>query len=470
MLTEIKGLNEECGIFGVWGHPDAAQLTYYGLHTLQHRGQEGAGIVVSDGKSLKGSKGEGLVAEVFTEDVIKGLTGNTAIGHVRYATAGGGGYENVQPLLFHSQSGSLALAHNGNLVNVNSLKHQLEAQGSIFQTSSDTEVLAHLMKRSGFPDIRERAKNALSMLKGAYAFLIMTESEMLVALDPHGLRPLSLGCLGDAYVVASETCALDVVGAEYIRDIMPGELLIINDKGLSSERFAMSTTKAICMMEYIYFSRPDSNIQGINVHTARKQLGKRLAMEAPIEADVVTGVPDSSISAAIGYAEASGIPYEMGLIKNKYVGRTFIQPSQSLREQGVKMKLSPVRGVVEGKRVIMVDDSIVRGTTSRRIVTMLKEAGATEVHVVISSPPIKNPCFYGIDTSSKEELIASDKSVEEIRELIGADTLTFISTEGMVEAIGKKEEGGTSGFCLGCFTGNYPTEIYPDTLQYYYQK
>jgi amidophosphoribosyltransferase len=265
-------------------------------------------------------------------------------------------------------------------------------------------------------------------------------------------------------VVASETCAFDVVGAEYIRDIMPGELLIINDKGIFSEQFAVSTTKAICMMEYIYFSRPDSNIQGVNVHTARKNLGKRLAIEAPIEADVVTGVPDSSISAAIGFAEASGIPYEMGLIKNRYVGRTFIQPSQSLREQGVKMKLSPVRGVVEGMRVIMVDDSIVRGTTSRRIVTMLKEAGASEVHVVISSPPIKNPCFYGIDTSTTEELIASDKSVEEIRQLIGADSLTFLSLEGMVEAIGKNE------FCLGCFTGNYPTEIYPDTLQYYYQK
>lgn len=464
MLAEIKGLNEECGIFGVWGHPDAAQLTYYGLHSLQHRGQEGTGIVVSDGKTLKGVKGEGLVAEIFTSEVMKELAGNASIGHVRYATAGGGGYENVQPLLFHSQTGSLALAHNGNLVNVNSLKHQLEAQGSIFQTSSDTEVLAHLMKRSGFTDSKDRAKNALSMLKGAYAYLILTETELMVALDPHGLRPLSLGSLGDAYVVASETCAFDVVGAEYIRDIMPGELLIINDKGIFSEQFAVSTTKAICMMEYIYFSRPDSNIQGVNVHTARKNLGKRLAIEAPIEADVVTGVPDSSISAAIGFAEASGIPYEMGLIKNRYVGRTFIQPSQSLREQGVKMKLSPVRGVVEGKRVIMVDDSIVRGTTSRRIVTMLKEAGATEVHVVISSPPIKNPCFYGIDTSTTEELIASDKSVEEIRQLIGADSLTFLSLEGMVEAIGKNE------FCLGCFTGNYPTEIYPDTLQYYYQK
>ncbi|WP_066249726.1 amidophosphoribosyltransferase [Neobacillus drentensis] len=470
MLPEIKGLNEECGIFGVWGHVDAAQLTYYGLHSLQHRGQEGTGIVVSDGKQLKGVKGEGLVAEIFTTEVMKELTGTSAIGHVRYATAGGGGYENVQPLLFHSQTSSLALAHNGNLVNVKSLKHQLEAQGSIFQTSSDTEVLAHLMKRSGYSDSKDRAKNALSMLKGAYAYLIMTETELMVALDPHGLRPLSLGCLGDAYVVASETCAFDVVGAEYIRDIRPGELLIINDQGIVSEQFAVSSTKAICTMEYIYFSRPDSNIQGINVHTARKNLGKRMAVEAPFEADVVTGVPDSSISAAIGYAEATGIPYEMGLIKNRYVGRTFIQPSQSLREQGVKMKLSPVRGVVEGKRVVMVDDSIVRGTTSRRIVKMLKEAGATEVHVVITSPPIKNPCFYGIDTSTKEELIAYDKSIEEMRVLIGADTLTFISVEGMIEAIGRKDGDGTSGYCLGCFTGNYPTEIYPDTLQYYYQK
>lgn len=470
MLPEIKGLNEECGIFGVWGHVDAAQLTYYGLHSLQHRGQEGTGIVVSDGSKLKGVKGEGLVSEIFTASAMKELKGTAAIGHVRYATAGGGGYENVQPLLFHSQMGSLALAHNGNLVNVNSLKHQLEAQGSIFQTSSDTEVLAHLMKRSGYTDSRDRAKNALSMLKGAYAYLIMTENELMVALDPHGLRPLSLGCLGDAYIVASETCAFDVVGAEYIRDIRPGELLIINDEGITSEQFAVSTTKAICTMEYIYFSRPDSNIQGINVHTARKNLGKRMAVEAPFEADVVTGVPDSSISAAIGYAEATGIPYEMGLVKNRYVGRTFIQPSQSLREQGVKMKLSPVRGVVEGKRVVMVDDSIVRGTTSRRIVTMLKDAGATEVHVVITSPPIKNPCFYGIDTSTKEELIASDKSIEEMRELIGADTLTFISVEGMIEAIGRKDGDGTSGYCLGCFTGNYPTEIYPDTLQYYYQK
>jgi amidophosphoribosyltransferase len=465
MLAEIKGLNEECGIFGIWGHPKASEITYYGLHSLQHRGQEGAGMVVTNGEILKGLKGEGLVTEVFTSDAMKDMIGKAAIGHVRYATAGGGGYENVQPLLFHSQSGSLALAHNGNLVNATPLKHQLETQGSIFQTTSDTEVLAHLIKRSGFTAMKDRVKNALTMLKGAYAFLIMTETELMVALDPHGLRPLSIGKLGDSYVIASETCALDIVGAKFERDVLPGELLIIDDEGLRSEMYSYNTTRAMCTMEYIYFSRPDSNINGVNVHTARKNLGKRLAFEAPIDADVVTGVPDSSISVAIGYAEASGIPYEMGLIKNRYVGRTFIQPSQSLREQGVKMKLSPVRGVVEGKRVIMVDDSIVRGTTSKRIVKMLKEAGATEVHVVISSPPIKNPCFYGIDTSTREELIASSHSIEEIRQLIEADSLTFLSVEGVVEAIGRQEEGETRGSCLACFTGKYPTEIYPELLE-----
>ncbi|MCM3575482.1 amidophosphoribosyltransferase [Mesobacillus subterraneus] len=464
MLAELKGLNEECGVFGIWGHPEAAQITYYGLHSLQHRGQEGTGIVVSDGQQLKGRKGEGLVTEIFTADAMEDIQGVGAIGHVRYATAGGGGYENVQPLLFQSQNGGLALAHNGNLVNADALRNQLEAQGSIFQTSSDTEVLAHLIKRGGFSQLRDRVKNALPMLKGAYAFLIMTETEFMVALDPHGLRPLSLGRLGDAYVVASETCAFDIVGAEFVRDILPGELLVIDADGLHSEMYSMNSNTAICTMEYIYFSRPDSNIHGINVHAARKNLGKQLAKEVPIEADVVTGVPDSSISAAIGYAEESGIPYEMGLIKNRYVGRTFIQPSQSLREQGVKMKLSPVRGIVEGKRVIMVDDSIVRGTTSRRIVKMLKEAGATEVHVVISSPPIQNPCFYGIDTSTREELIASEHSVEEIRQLIGADTLTFLSVEGMLEAIGRNDSGETRGQCLACFTGKYPTEIYPQAV------
>ena len=392
-------------------------------------------------------------------------SGKAAIGHVRYATAGGGGYQNVQPLLFKSHTGDLALAHNGNLVNANQLKSQLESQGSIFQTTSDTEVLAHLIKRSSFTNVKDAVKNGLSLIKGAYAFVILTPNEMILAMDPHGLRPLSLGKVGDAYVAASETVALDIVGAEFVRDIEPGELVVINDEGITSEFFSKSNQRAMCMMEYVYFSRPDSNIDGINVHAARKRMGKQLRKEAQIEADIVTGVPDSSISAAIGYAEEAGIPYEMGLIKNRYVGRTFIQPTQALREQGVKMKLSPVRGVVEGKRVIMVDDSIVRGTTSRRIVRMLKDAGAKEVHVVISSPPIKNPCFYGIDTSRKEELIANSKSVEEIRELIEADSLTFLSTEGMVKAVARPFEGETGGCCLACFTGNYPTEIYDYDLE-----
>ena len=459
-----RELNEECGVFGIWGHENAAHLTYYGLHSLQHRGQEGAGIAVSNGAEVCFHKGTGLVNEVFTKAKLDELKGHAAIGHVRYSTQGDSNYANVQPLVFRSQTDTLSLAHNGNLVNANGLKYQLEAQGAIFQTTSDTEVLAHLIKRGGSLNFTERVKNALSMIKGAYAFVILTENQLLIALDPHGLRPLSLGRLGDAYVVASETCAFDIIGATYLRDVQPGELITIDENGLSTETFSTSVERAICSMEYIYFSRPDSNIEGINVHSARKNLGIELAKEAFVEADVVTGVPDSSISAAIGYAEATGIPYELGLIKNRYVGRTFIQPSQELREQGVKMKLSPVRGIVEGKRVVMVDDSIVRGTTSRRIVNMLREAGAKEVHVRISSPPIKHPCFYGIDTSSSSELIASSHSVEEIREIIGADSLEFLSVEGMMHAIGRDRSQSQCGQCLACFTGRYPTEIYPDTV------
>ncbi|MGG3792197.1 amidophosphoribosyltransferase [Geobacillus thermodenitrificans] len=459
MLAEIKGLNEECGIFGIWGHEDAARLTYYGLHSLQHRGQEGAGIVVASGGNLFGHKGLGLVTEVFQSDTFDALHGSAAIGHVRYSTAGGGGYENVQPLLFRSQTGSMALAHNGNLTNAIDLKLSLEAQGSIFQTTSDTEVFAHLIRRSQASTFVGQMKEALSQIEGAFAFLLLTETALYVALDPHGFRPLSLGRLGSAYVVASETCAFDVIGATYEREVAPGELLIISGEGVRSERFAPEQPRSICSMEYIYFARPDSHVDGINIHTARKNLGKQLALEAPAEADIVTGVPDSSISVAIGYAEASGIPYELGLIKNRYVGRTFIQPSQALREQGVKMKLSPVRGVVAGKRVVMVDDSIVRGTTSRRIVTMLREAGALEVHVRISAPPITHPCFYGIDTSSKEELIAAKHTVEDICRLIGADSLAFISQEGLLSAIGRPEGIPHRGQCLACFTGQYPTRV-----------
>ncbi|WP_082235211.1 amidophosphoribosyltransferase [Halobacillus massiliensis] len=467
MLGEIKGLNEECGIFGVFGHPDAAQLTYYGLHALQHRGQEGAGIVTSDGSHMKASKGHGLISEVFPQERLNELSGDISIGHVRYATAGDGSFENIQPLMFRSQTGGLAVAHNGNLVNAQALKGQLEAQGSILQTTSDTEVVAHLIKRAGHLPVEDAITQALSMIKGAYAFLIMTDEKIYVANDPRGLRPISIGYLGDAWVVSSETCAFDVIGATYEREVMPGELLIIDKNGVETKRFSAPIQRTLCSMEYVYFSRPDSNLDGRNVHASRKRMGKKLAQEAPVEADVVTGVPDSSISAAIGYAEEAGIPYELGLIKNRYVGRTFIQPSQELREQGVKMKLSAVRGIVEGKRVVMVDDSIVRGTTSRRIVKLLKEAGAAEVHVRIASPPIKNPCYYGIDTSTSGELIAANNTVEEIEEIIGADSLSYLTVDGLNEAIYEGQESLNHGGCAACFTGNYPTEIYPNTVPPY---
>ncbi|MCG7337393.1 amidophosphoribosyltransferase [Sporosarcina sp. ACRSM] len=465
MLAELRGLNEECGVFGIWGHEDAAQISYYGLHALQHRGQEGAGIVTKEGKKLHVVKDEGLVNEVFSGDAIKNLKGNAAIGQVRYTTENGRGIENVQPLVFRSTTGSLSIALNGNIVNAVELREHLERQGSIFQTASDTEVLAHLVKRttSGTLTQQDRVKKALALLKGAFAFVMLTDDGLMVAQDPNTIRPLSIGKMGDAWVVASETCAFDIIGAECVRSVEPGELIIINDKGMRSERFAEASDRAMCSMEYVYFARPDSNIDGINIHSARKRCGKQLAREVKIEADVVTGVPDSSISAAIGFSEESGIPYELGLIKNRYVGRTFIQPSQELREKGVKMKLSPVQQVVEGKRVVMVDDSIVRGTTSKRIVRMLKEAGAKEVHVVIASPPLVSPCYYGVDISTDSELIATNRTVEEVRDLIEADSLTFLSADGMLKAIGRSPEMKNCGQCLACFTGNYPTEIYSDT-------
>jgi len=450
MLAELRGLNEECGVFGVWNHPRASQITYYALHSLQHRGQEGTGIVTTDGKTLRIRKGQGLVTEVYNAECIDKLQGTGAIGHVRYSIGGVNGFENVQPLLFRSQNGDLAIAHNGNLTNSRALRGMLEEEGSIFQTAADAEVLAHLAKRGGSGPLPKRVMKALQELEGAFAFVMLTEEALYVALDPYGLRPLALGALGDGFVVASETCAFDLIGAEYVRDIEPGEFITISDQGVHSQRFAGETKHALCAMEYVYFSRPDSNLGGLNVHTARKRLGKALAREYPIDADVVTGVPDSSLSAAIGYAEATGLPYELGLIKSRYVGRTFIEPSQSLREQGVKLKLSAVRGVVEGKRVVMVDDSFVRGTTSRRITTMLKEAGATEVHVLIASPPIKYPCYYGMDTLSTDELVAANHSIEEMREMIGADSLAFLSTESMRGVF-------QCGLCLACFTGEYPT-------------
>lgn len=454
-------LKEECGVFGVFGHPDAASLSYYGLHALQHRGEESAGICVSDGEGedFNYHRGMGLVKEVFDRDKLESLKGSMSIGHVRYSTSGDSRLANAQPLVFKYREGNLAIATNGNIVNEPKLRRELEQQGSIFQTTSDTEVIAHLIARSP-KDFVEAAKDALQRLVGGFAFLLMTNDRLLVASDPNGLRPLTMGRLGDAYVFASETCAFEVIGAETVRDIAPGELLILDKDGLREERYTSPGRKALCAMEYIYFSRPDSDLNGSNLHSARKRMGSRMAIESFVDADVVTGVPDSSISAAIGYAEQTSIPYELGLIKNKYTGRTFIQPSQELREQGVKMKLSAVRRVVEGKRVVMIDDSIVRGTTSRRIVNLLREAGATEVHVRITSPPFKNPCFYGIDTPDRKELIASSKTVEEICREINADSLSFLSPEGLITAIGGYDEASfKGGLCLACFDNDYPTPV-----------
>ncbi|RUT45395.1 amidophosphoribosyltransferase [Paenibacillus anaericanus] len=450
-------LKEECGVFGVFNHPEAASLSYYGLHALQHRGEESAGLCVSDGEDFNYHRGMGLVKEVFDRDKLLSLKGDRSIGHVRYSTSGDSRLANAQPLIFKYRDGDLAVATNGNIVNAPRIRHELEQSGSIFQTTSDTEVIAHLIARSS-KDFVEAAKDALGQLVGGFAFLLLTNDKLIVASDPHGLRPLTMGRLGDAYLFSSETCAFEVVGAEMVRDIQPGEMLVLDKDGLREERFAAPQRKALCAMEYIYFSRPDSDLNGSNLHSSRKRMGKIMAQESFVDADIVTGVPDSSISAAIGYAEQTGIPYELGLIKNKYTGRTFIQPSQELREQGVKMKLSAVRRVVEGKRVVMIDDSIVRGTTSRRIVNLLREVGATEVHVRITSPPFKNPCFYGIDTPDRGDLIASYKTIEEICREINADSLQFLSPEGLIQAVGGDSSSEyKGGLCMACFDNDYPT-------------
>ena len=454
----FDGLHEECGVFGVWGVPNAVEVTYYGLHSLQHRGQEGCGIVtVNEEEQLRRVKGLGLVTEVFNNDNLSTLKGDMAIGHVRYSTAGGGGIENVQPFMFRHNSGDFALAHNGNLVNSDQLRRYLEDRGSLFQSTSDSEILAHLIKKN--PNERKMPRiypimEALNMIEGAFAFVVMTQRRIYACRDKYGLRPLSLGKLGDGYVVSSETCAFSTIGAEFIRDIEPGEIVTIDHHGIRSRRYSEYQRHAMCAMEYIYFSRPDSDIESMNVHTFRKESGKLLFKESPADADIVVGVPDSSLSAAMGYAEASGLPYEMGLIKNKYIGRTFIQPSQEMRDKGVKMKLSPVMSIVSGKRVVLIDDSIVRGTTSLRIVRMLREAGATEVHVRIASPMIKFPCFYGVDISTYDELLCARRTLEEARQKIEADSLAFLSESALYEA------GKRSDLCLACFSGVYPTALY----------
>ncbi|HEY3316353.1 MAG TPA: amidophosphoribosyltransferase [Bacillota bacterium] len=457
----ITGLDDKvhdaCGVFGIYGHPQASRLTYYGLYALQHRGQESAGIVSADGGRVHVHKGMGLVSEVFDDIDIDQLSGHLAIGHVRYSTTGSSLIGNAQPLLVRYRRGMLALAHNGNLVNAGRLRRQLEDQGSIFQTSVDTEVIAHLVARLGSNGLESAIAASLSLVRGGYALLFLTEDRIIGVRDPNGIRPLALGKLGEAWVLASESCAFDTIGGEFVREVGPGEMIILSERGMESRPAVPAGRPALCAFEFIYLARPDSNLNGHNVHAVRKEFGRRLARDYPVEADIVVGVPDSSISAATGYAEEAGIPYEIGLIKNRYIGRTFIQPSQSTRQFGVRVKLNPLRKVINGKRVVLVDDSIVRGTTSRHLVKLLREAGAREVHLRIGSPPYMNPCFFGIDTSASGELIAAQKAIEDIRQLVGADSLDFLKVEALAEATGLPRQD----LCVACFNRDYPVEIEP---------
>ena len=465
----MRGLNEECGVFGIWEHPEASNVTYFGLHSLQHRGQEGGGIVSNDKEVLRGHRDLGLISEVFRDKKkLENLLGSSAIGHVRYATSGSNNIQNIQPFLFHFYDMSVGICHNGNLINAKTLRRELEQDGAIFHSSSDTEVLIHLIRRSKEKGFKAQLKDALCKIKGGFTYLVLTKDTMYGAVDPNSLRPLAIGKMKNgAYVAASETCAIDVVGAEFVCNVGAGELVIIDDKGIRIEKYTEDTKVAIAAMEYVYFARPDSNIAGVNVHTARKRTGRRLAIEQPApDADMVIGVPNSSLSAASGYAEESGLPYEMGLIKNQYVARTFIQPTQELREQGVRMKLSAVKGVVSGKSIVLVDDSIVRGTTSKRIVQLLKEAGAREVHVRISAPPLIFPSFYGIDISTTEELIAANKTQDEICEIIGADSLGYLSEDGLIESIGLDYDAPYTGLCMDCFNGDYSAGLYDYEEEY----
>ncbi len=454
-------MHEECGIFGVYGHPEAANLTYLGLYALQHRGQEGSGICSSDGRHLFLEKSRGLVADVFSEKRLKRLPGHTAIGHNRYSTAGSSILRNVQPIVANFALGTLAIAHNGNLVNATELRESLENEGAIFQSSSDSEVIVHLIAHAKGDDFNERVLHALKQINGAFSLLIMREKELIAVRDPYGVRPLSLGVKDGAYIVASETCAFDLIGATYIRDIEPGEVFIMGEQGLRSLRLNY-IKKAFCVFEFIYFSRPDSNIfGGVNVNEMRKEFGRQLARESHTEADLVIPVPDSGVPAAIGFSEESKIPFDFGLIRNHYVGRTFIEPKNHIRHFGVKIKLNPVRQLLEGKRLIVIDDSIVRGTTSKKIVKMLREGGgAKEVHLRISSPPTIGPCFYGIDTPTRQELIASSHLIEEIKKYVTADSLTYLSLQGLKGIIPDPHN-----YCTACFDNQYPISFPGEHLE-----
>jgi len=454
----VDGFREECGVVGVYGHPEAANLVYLALYALQHRGQEGAGIVSSDGEVLVSHRGLGLVNDVFNENMVRRLVGTAAIGHVRYSTQGETLLKNTQPLVVDYAKGGLAVAHNGNLVNAVALRSQLEAQGSIFQSSVDSEVIIHLIANSRAETLVDRTIHALGQIRGAHSLVFLSENQLIAARDPNGFRPLVLGRIRDAVVIASETCALDLIGATYEREINPGEVLVIDANGMHSLHPFPTVPRTSCVFEYVYFARPDSRIYGRNVYEVRKTLGRQLAKEQPVEADVVTPVPDSGLPAALGFAQESRIPFEMGLIRNHYVGRTFIEPTESIRHFGVRVKLNAQRDVLSGKRVVVVDDSIVRGTTCRKLVAMIRGAGAREVHMRISSPPTIGSCFYGIDTPRREELIASEHTVEEIRQFIGADSLGYLSREGLF-AFGQNGASLGAGFCAACFTGDYPVPI-----------
>ena len=451
----LDKLHEECGVVGVYGHPEAANLVYLGLYALQHRGQESAGIVASTHSKMHLELGMGLVADIFDPGRLMKLPGPLAIGHNRYSTAGKSELVNAQPCMINYAEGSLALAHNGNLVNAQTIRKSLASKGAIFQSTNDSEVIVHLMAQAKSASFVDRAAEALRQVSGAYSLVLMTENELLAARDPRGFRPLCLGKLEGAYIVASETCVMDLIEAEFIREIEPGELILINENGLQSFfPFKKEETKH-CVFEHIYFARPDSFLFGEHVYMARKEMGKAMAQESPADVDLVVPVPDSGVVSAMGFAEESNIPFEMGLIRNHYVGRTFIEPQSQIRNFGVKLKLNAVKNLIEGKRLAIIDDSIVRGTTSRKIVKMLLESGAKEVHLRISSPPILHSCFYGIDTPNKEELIAHTNTLEETRQYLGANSLSYLSINKMLEVL----QNGKNKFCSACFDGNYPVSI-----------
>ncbi len=459
MLDKFK---DECGVFGIFGNPEAANLTYLGLYALQHRGQESAGIATADGERMRVSTTMGQVADAFTGNVLEGLPGHLAIGHTRYSTAGESKLQNAQPMLIDCAHGQIAIAHNGNIVNARELRDELVRNGSIFQTTSDTEVVLHLYARSKAPSVEEALVESVAQISGAFSLVFLTKNRLIAARDPHGFRPLALGKLGDAWIVCSETCALDLIGATYVRDVEPGEVLVISDGGMRSMKPFPKAPLAHCVFEHVYFARPDSYVFGRSVNEVRTDFGRILAREAPVEADVVVPIPDSGVCAAIGYADEAHLPMRMGLIRNHYVGRTFIQPQQSIRHFSVRVKLNPVRSILEGKRVVLLDDSIVRGTTSRKIVRMVRAAGAREVHLRISCPPTISPCFYGVDTPSRTELIAATHTQDEIRRYVEADSLAYLSLDGLKAGVGSEQ----NSYCTSCYTGVYPVAFPRDEHAY----